>query len=383
MPPVAAIAAVAAVGLGVAQSVKQSKAQEKAAENAQQLAREQQAQATQEQKRLEEKFGLQPGELARQQRLLGIPEGEAAVKFVSTGIEEKQQSELERRQKLSGEELLRETGPETRKLLDQISARTGKTGEELFRGEGAIPAALQEQILAETKDPGKFYQDTLNQSLELARQSVNAEANRRGVFGGLPEGGIRFEQLGRAGVDLAIKSASERMAQRQQALSNASTLATLFQNLSAGARSEAGTVAERALSEKTGARSELNDFLALMENANASAQGRAANVALTASGRTQDTMSQTYPVLQDVSLARSTIKSPEQIGLDTLGKIVGQFGGTLPGQKPVATPTKTSSFEDLMKASELSSPRKRFADYTGAEFAEEYPDLANKRKRGL
>lgn len=367
------LGAAAIAGSAIA-TKQQSKAQEKAAENAERMAREQQAQATQEQSRLEEKYGLQPGELARQQRLLGIPEGEAAVKFASTGIEEKQQTELERRAGRSGEELLRETGPETQRLLDQISARTGKTGEELFRDEGAIPSALQEQILAETKDPGKYYEDTLNQSLELARQSVNAEANRRGVFGGLPEGGIRFEQLGRAGVDLAIKSASERMAQRQQSLTNASTLATIFQNLSAGARNEAGTAAERALSEKTGARGELNDFLALMENANASAQGRVANVAVGASGQAQRTVDQGYQTLQDTNLARSAIKSNEQIGMGALGQVIDQIGligGKYAGK---TTTTKTSSYEDLMRASELSSPQKRFSDYTGADFAKEYPD---------
>ena len=381
MPPVVAIAA---IGVGAAQASAQAKQQKQAAENAEQLAREQQTQAVTEQKRLEEKFGLQPGELARQQRLLGIPQGEEAVKFASTGIEEKRQTELERREKLSGEELLRETGPETQRLLGDISARQGKTGEELFRGEGDIPRALQEQILAETKDPSKFYDETLNQQLELARQMVNAEANRRGVFGGLPEGGIRFEQLGRAGVDIAIKSASDRMAQRQQALSNASSLATLFNNLSTAARGEAGTVAERALSEKTGARAELSDFLALMENSNASAQGRAANVGLTASGRTQETIDRTTQNLMGIEGYKSTIQSGKQIGLDALGKTL-ELAGSIVGKSPTkeTTGSKSQSYEDLLKASELSSPYKRFSDYSGSELDEEIYSARKRRERGL
>src|SRR3990167_9427281 len=45
-----------------------SSAQKKAAKNAEELAREQQQTAINEQKRLEEKYGLTPGELAREQR---------------------------------------------------------------------------------------------------------------------------------------------------------------------------------------------------------------------------------------------------------------------------------------------------------------------------
>ena len=249
------VAAAGAVGAAAISSSAQSKA----AASAEELAREQQTTALAEQKRLEEKYGLTPGELAREQRLYGLPEGEEPIK-IGEGLEVRQQTELERRAGMSGEELLREVGPDTRALLDQIAARQGKTGEELFREEGAIPQELADQILADVQAPGGKYIDTLNQQLELARTMVNAEANRRGVFSGLPEGGIRFENLGRAGVDLAIKSATEKMNARQQDLSNASVLASLFQNLSAGARSEAGTVGERALTEKTGARSELQNF---------------------------------------------------------------------------------------------------------------------------
>src|SRR3990167_7694728 len=210
MPPIiiaAAVTGAAAVGAAAISS----SAQKKAAKNAEELAREQQQTAIAEQRRLEEKFGLTPGALSREQRLLGIPEGEEAIKFASGGLEAERQTELQRRGKLTGEELLRETGPETRRLLDTIAARQGKTGEELFREEGGdLGKILSEQ--ATSGRPTEMFES----ELELTRQMVNAEANRRGVFGGLPEGGIRFEQLSRAGVDLAIKSARERLNQQNR-----------------------------------------------------------------------------------------------------------------------------------------------------------------------
>ena len=93
----------------------------------------------------------------------------------------------------TGESLLRELGPDTQALLDTIAAERGMTGEELFRKEGAINAQLQEQVLGDlTNSP---FESQLENNLELVRMQVNQEAQRRGVFGGLPEGGIRFEQL--------------------------------------------------------------------------------------------------------------------------------------------------------------------------------------------
>ena len=325
-----------------------SSAQRRAAASAEELAREQQNAALAEQQRLEEKYGLTPGELAREQRLYGLAEGEQPIQ-ISEGLEARQQTELERRAGMSGEELLREVGPETRALLDQIAARQGMTGEELFRQEGAIPEELANQILADVQAPGARYEDTLNQQLELARTMVNAEANRRGVFGGLPEGGIRFENLGRAGVDLAIQSASGRQAARQQDLSNASTLATLFQNLSTGARSEAGTVGERALTEQTGARSELQNFLQLMENASAASRGRAAQVATGASQVAQQTQRDVYGNLIGLEGYRGTIQSPAEAGLSAIGQMGASYLGNLPTPTtsvPTTTPTP-STLENL------------------------------------
>ena len=344
-------ASIAAAG-AVASSAIQSSAQKKAASNAQDLARDQQAQALEEQKRLEEKYGLTPGELAREQRLYGIPQGDEAIKFVegSLGLEQKQQTELERRAGMSGEELLKEVGPQTRQLLETVAQRQGMTGEELFKAEGAIPTALQEQILKDVQSPGGSFQNTLNEQLELARTMVNAEANKRGVFGGTPEGGIRFENLGRAGVDLAIKSAEANAAARQQDLANASTLATLFQNLSAGARSEAGTVAQSAVTEQTGARDELASYLSMLENASAASKGRAANVATGASNQAQNTVNQGYQNLIGIEGYKGSIQSPAAAGLSAIGQMGADYAGyNLAAAAKTPATTTPSTYDELMK----------------------------------
>lgn len=256
------------------------KTQEKALQNAQEEAQRQKeeaaAQAEATRKRIEEATGLTPQELEREQRLFGVPEGEEPVKLGQTGLEQSRQDELTRRAGLSGEDLLREAGPNLSALLDIIYKRQGMTGEELFRSEGDINRALQERVLSGAQQPGGSYEDTLNQQLELARQMVNAEANRRGVFGGQPEGGIRFEQLGRAGVDLAVKSAADRQAARQQDLANASALASQFLDLSGSARGEGATVGQAALSEQQQARGELEALLANLQSLTSASRGRAA-----------------------------------------------------------------------------------------------------------
>ena len=344
-------ASIAAAG-AVAASTVQSSAASKAAKNATNLARDQQSQALEEQKRLEEKYGLTPGELAREQKLYGIPEGEEAIKFVegSLGLEQKQGTELERRAGMSGEELLKEVGPQTRQLLETVAQRQGMTGEELFKAEGAIPTALQEQILKDIQSPGGSFQNTLNEQLELSRTMVNAEANKRGVFGGTPEGGIRFENLGRAGVDLAIKSAEANAAARQQDLANASTLATLFQNLSAGARSEAGTVAQSAVTEQANAKNKLSEYLAMLENASAASKGRAANVATGASNTAQNTVNQGYQNLIGIEGYKGSIQSPAAAGLSAIGQMGADYAGyNLSAAAKTPATTTPSTYDELMK----------------------------------
>ena len=366
-------AALIGVGLAAAGTIGaaaiSSSAQSKAAKSAQSFAEQQQAAATAEQRRLEEKFGLTPGELAREQRLLGIPAGDTAVD-ISQGMEAKQQTELERRAGMTGEELLKEVGPQTRALLEQIAARSGKTGEELFREEGAIPKALADQVLAEVQDPDKFFNDTLAPQLELSRQMVNAEANKRGVYGGLPEGGIRFEQLGRAGVDLAIKSAEARTAQRQTALANAMAVIQNEANLSAGARGEAATVGERALTTSERARAEYAQFLQDTQNQSATSKGRAASAGIGAANVMQPQVAQSYQDMIGIEGAKGGIVGPAEAGLSAIGQIGSDiaFSELLKGAKPAAT--TPTSYEDLL-SKEGTSSIGRLRDLTGADLEEE------------
>jgi len=357
--PVPVIAAAAVAGTAViASTVISSKAQKSAASKAEALAREQQSQATAEQQRLEEKFGLTPGELDRERRIFG-EDGEP-------GLEAKRQTELERREGLPGEELLREAGPNTRALLDSIAERFGMTGEELFTAEGDIPAALRDQVLAEIQDPGAFFESTLGPELEQARLAVNQEANRRGVFGGTPEGGIRFENLGRAGVDLAIKSAIAKQQARQQSLASASALASQFQNLSKEARGEAGVVGEAALSAKDQARNELDQFLIQMEQLSAGAKGRSANVATNVFGTAQTSRDRATSELIGIQGFRGGIQSPAAGGLSAIGDVAGGVAGDLFTDLYKKDQPTTSSFDELLSNTKGGSdPLLSLSDVTG------------------
>lgn len=436
---------IAIIGAGTAAygSYQEEKAQDKAME----YAREQEEKAREEQARLEEKYGLTPGELARERRLFGgeapsetkerrtfeeniskqrqafeaditqleqqaeqerikrelsptrvqpsdieaIRDYDAEIrnrretfeadikkqqeKFESDitqrisegyfereeiGLEERRQTELERRAGLPGEELLREAGPTTRALLDQIASRLGMTSEKLFTTEGGKAA---EQLLEQITAPGPT--EMFKGELELVKQMVNQEAARRGVFGGLPEGGIRFEQLGRAGVDLAIKSARESIEQR-------TNLVNTLLNLTAGARQEAGVVSEAALTTQEKARQELDQLLANLQNLTAAAKGREANVALGAAGIAEPALARSYGTITDVYGAEAGAgASLAQTGLDLLAGIGGDiFSEALkPKEKPTGDTLTTLRGEEY-------DPLEYLGAVTGsAELKKKYPYL--------
>ncbi len=253
-----------------------------------------------EQKRLEEKYGLSPGELDQQNRTFEL--------------EKRREAALTGRAAKTGEELIEEQGQTTQSLLAKIRSRLGKTGEELFLEGGGAPAKSYFERVSRPVDT-----DVFNEELSLVRNMVNQEANRRGVFGGLPEGGIRFEQLGRAGVELAIKSARESLAQK-------SSLASTLINLSTGARGEAAVVGETALSESGKARNELDQFLAQQQQVSAQAQGRAAGVGLHAAdiaeaGRSTASLAESRRHAADIA------ESGRNISYFTNQDIIGQKAG--------------------------------------------------------
>jgi len=288
----AIIVGTAAVGYGASEKNVAEKSAKGAAE-------QQKRDAVAERERLEEKYGLTQGELEREQRLFGLAPGDEGI-TLSGGLEQQTQAEKERRAGMTGEELLKEAGPETEQLYNLLGKRLGISGEELFRREGPTAGALSDQILAGAKDPGATFESTLSGELELARQMVNQEANRRGVFGGQPEGGIRFEQLGRSAIDLAVKSANARQAQRQQDLANAQALVSNYVSMSEKSRAESATMGTAALTVKERARAELDTFLANMQNLQATAKGREANVGLTASGMAVNTTNLANQELQSM-----------------------------------------------------------------------------------
>ncbi len=257
------------------------------------------AKQREEQLRIEEKFGITPIEKEREER--------------AAQLEKERETELRRREELPGEELLAETGPTTRRLLEQIASRQGKTGEELFREEGGDVAGL---LIDELSQPGAL--QTFGPELELALQEVNKQAAKRGVFGGLPEGGIRFEQLGRAGVDLAIKGARERLAQQ-------SALASQLFAIGGQAREEAGVAAERGLTEQAGARVELGAFLGDIQNLTAQAKGRATQAGLGAFGIAQPGITSFQAV-------------PTQIATFGVGQAAKKAAETKPGLAEIGGP---------------------------------------------
>lgn len=333
MPPVAVAIGVGAAAIGASAygASQQAKAQKKALSFAEQQA----ADAKAEQQRLEQEYGLTPGELERESRVFAL--------------EKERQTEYQRLAGLSGEELLNETGPITRDLLSNIKSRQGKSGEELFLEEGGLAAKQYYDQVTGTQN-----EDILKNELELARQMVNQEANRRGVFGGLPEGGIRFEQLGRAGVELAIKSARESLAQK-------SALASSLINLTSNARAEAGTVAERGLTAKDRARAELDNFLANQENLVQGARGRASNVALGAASITDNANARSYGTITDVYGQQAGRGAAyESAGLGALGEIAGFAISNPSGFGSTAKPARTS-----IDSEELIDPYQRLSLRTG------------------
>jgi hypothetical protein len=313
MPPAAIIGIGAAATAGIA-----GNAQKKAQQSAQNFAQDQAAAAREEQRRLEEKFGLTPGELERQDRVFEL--------------EEKRQKELETRAGKTGQQLIEEEGTIPKALLQEVEGRLGQTGEELFRGEGEVNEQLADSIT-------NFDEDLRNKELSLVLDQIQAEQNRRGIAPGEGAGDIGFEGLGRAGVDFAVKSASERLNQ-QQALSQA------FINLAQNARAEAGTVSERALGVGTKARDDLAKFLNDIQNFDQQSKGRAQNAALGAAGIAQNQIGNSFGVVTDVfgnqAGEAGAIKSQ---GLGALGDIGGSFLDDFFDKRTVEEPKQIEDFQ--------------------------------------
>ena len=327
MVPVAVAAIVAGTTIAVSQSAKNQ--QKKAQARAEDVARQEQERAQAEQQRIEEKFALTPGELERQDRTFEL--------------EEKRQTELERRAGLPGEDLLKEVGPTTRALLEQIAARQGKTSSELFTEEGGEPARL---LLEEVSRPGPLapFEGELELALQKARQSLGT----RGITPTGRPGDIGLESFGRAAVDASVAAARERVAQR-------SSLSTQLFNISGGARAEAGNLAERGVEEQRVAREELSRFLGDIQTLEQGAQGRQASGAAQSAQVFQPTIREfgAVPVdlaAQDIGAARAREKDAIE-GLSSIGTGLATGGvSTTAGQAP------GSLLEDLVTRRKKRDP---------------------------
>ena len=227
----------------------------KAEQKAEQTAREQTQRAEDERSRLEDKFGLQEGELEREGRLFEL--------------EKTIQDLLQGRLGRDGETLLKEVGPETAKLFEETARRGRLSGEELFDELGPTAKKFADDVRGD-----EF--SLLEPELERSRMFVNQQANRRGVFEGLPEGGIRFEQLGRAAIDKAVAASQER-------LNRTSSIIDAFSQIQTGARTDIAAASDVARGEQTGSREEALGLMRSLQGVTTSARGRATNVGVVGS----------------------------------------------------------------------------------------------------
>lgn len=263
MPPV-----VAAAAIGLGGTIYATQQRKKSEKRAREAAERAESKAREEARRVEEATALTPEEQTREERAFG----------------------LEKRR------------------LPILEERAGMPGEELIRGTGPIAQTALDQILSGVRQPEELFESTLEPELELVRQMVNQEAVKRGVFSGLPEGGIRFEQLGRAGVELAIKSARERRAARQEALSNA-----------------AAVISESLGQEKT-ARGELSGFLKDIQNLSARGRERSAQGVLRGSQDVQQAIRGTGETAAEIA-GFGAGRAAEAEG--ALGRGIADIGGRI------------------------------------------------------
>lgn len=93
----------------------------------------------------------------------------------------------------------------------------GQTSEQQLQGQGDLGKSLYDQTLSQSQNPDAYFQSTLQPDLAQAQDTINTYYQKRGLL----NSGLAIESMGRAGVDLAIKDAQARMANRQQSLNNA------------------------------------------------------------------------------------------------------------------------------------------------------------------
>lgn len=102
-----------------------------------------------------------------------------------------------------------------------------QTGEQQLQNQGALGKTLYDQTLSQAQNPDAYFQSTLQPDLAQAQDTINTYYQKRGLL----NSGLAIEQMGRAGVDIALRDAQARMANRQQSLNNALTLSQYSGNI--------------------------------------------------------------------------------------------------------------------------------------------------------
>lgn len=92
--------------------------------------------------------------------------------------------------------------------------------QQYFGQSGELGKTLYDQTLNEAKDPNAYFESNFQPQLKAAEDYINTSMQRRGLL----NSGLTIEQMGRAGVDLAIKESQARMDARSNALSRAAGL---------------------------------------------------------------------------------------------------------------------------------------------------------------
>ena len=139
--------------------------------------------------------------------------------------------------------------PEEQALLNALRGIPGT-------GEAGMAGGAQDifgQLVSRAQDPNAAFTSTLGPQLQLLQDQVKARAAQRGILGS----GLELEDLGRTGVELAIREASAREDFRQRQLEN-------FQNLFNAGQTLRGReigLEEALLNLQTGRESNLTSLL--------------------------------------------------------------------------------------------------------------------------
>lgn len=136
--------------------------------------------------------------------------------------------------------------------LGENDAPTGyKSPTDQFTADNPLGQSLYDQTLKDVQDPTASYESVLQPSLEQAQNSINSYYQSRGLI----NSGIAIGDMGTAGVDLAIQEAQGKMAARQTALSNASTLEN---NIYSNSNTNATNLANLYSNEQASGQNSLN-----------------------------------------------------------------------------------------------------------------------------